>query len=283
MSSTSVQTRMRRTDVDTVVESLSAMFAGDGAALRLTGLDEQAGSVGLALSFDGVDCEDCVLPPGRIREVIQARLTAEVPGFSALDLVDPREKVEVPAARTAARPGLLQVLDPTAGAVTGDPDPGPPVGALRGKRVGFRVDVLWPAWDYAVEEWARRFEEAGAVVTYWRRAQGVKGAEGQRLQAEYDAFVGGVDLIISGLGNCGSCTSWSVFDALSGLNSGLPAVVGVTEEFTLLAQTLATDRGRPGLRQIVLPHSLQTLPEEQVRKAAVDAWPTLLETLGAVL
>jgi hypothetical protein len=142
--------------------------------------------------------------------------------------------------------------------------------------------VLWPSWDQTVEEWSARLEAAGATVTYWRRAQGVKGPEGERLQAEYEAFVGGVDVVISGLGNCGSCTSWSVGDALTGLTRGLPSIVAVTEEFVLLGKTLAGDRGRPGLRQIVLPHAVQTLPEADVRAAARRIWPALLDALGAV-
>src|SRR5260370_260319 len=158
---------------------------------------------------------------------------------------------------------------------------GPDAGLLAGRRIGFRVDVRWPAWDWTVAEWTERLERAGAAVTSWRRAQGLKGAEGERKQAEYDAFVGGVDVIVSGLGNCGSCTSWSVKDGLTGLARGLPSIVAVTEQFETLARTLAADQGRPGLRLLVLPFSLHTLPEDEVRGAARARFPGLLENLGA--
>jgi hypothetical protein len=93
--------------------------------------------------------------------------------------------------------------------------------------------------------------------------------------------VGGVDVIVSGLGNCGSCTSWSVQDGLTGLTRGLPSIVAVTEQFESLGRTLAADQGRPGLRLLVLPFSLHTLPEDEVRRAARALFPGLLENLGA--
>ena len=59
------------------------------------------------------------------------------------------------------------------------------------------------------------------------------------------------------------------------------AVAVVTEEFEVLAHTMATNAGRPGLRVLVLPYPLETLPEEQVREIARDHWPMVLQTLGA--
>jgi hypothetical protein len=212
-------------------------------------------------------------------------LRRDVPGVRSLVLTDPREIPEEAPAPVrpggAAGPAVLTVLDPTGEIPPGNPDPGPALGPLAGRRIGLRVDVLWPAWDWTVEEWTRELQAAGATVTSWRRAQGLKGPEGERKQAEYEAFVGGVDAVVSGLGNCGSCTSWSVRDGLTALTRGMPTVVGVTDQFETLARTLATDSGRSGLRLVVLPFSLHTLPEEEVRASARALFPRLLEQLGA--
>ena len=59
------------------------------------------------------------------------------------------------------------------------------------------------------------------------------------------------------------------------------AVAVVTEEFEVLAHTMATNAGRPGLRVHVLPYPLETLPEEKVREIAREHWPIVLQTLGA--
>jgi Fe-S cluster biogenesis protein NfuA len=265
--------------VEKTVTELSAMFEGDGAALRVTGVDPATGTVRLALTLDDVSCADCVLPPDRLREVVASSLRRDAPGVVDVVLADPRE---APGFGGTTLDAVVTVLDPTGAVAPGNADPGPDAGPLAGKRVGFRVDVLWPAWDWAVDEWSRALVEAGATVDTWRRAQGLKGADGDRAQAEFEAFVGGIDVLVSGLGNCGSCTSWSVRDGLTGLTRGLPTVVGVTENFELLGRTLATDLGRPGLRLIVLPFAANMLSEEAVRSAAREQFPTLLELLGAV-
>jgi Fe-S cluster biogenesis protein NfuA len=264
-----------------VVAELSAMLGGDGGSLELIAVDETSGAVSLRLDLDGVPCSDCVLPPDRLRDVVDTRLRSAVPTLGPLMLDDPR--VASAAVSTTVAAQTISVLDPTAGAVPGDDDPGPDLGPLAGKRIGLRIDVLWAAYDQTVSEWIPELQRAGAIVTTWRRAQGLKGRDGERHQAEYDAFVGGVDAIVSGLANCGSCTSWSVRDGLNALNRGLPTVVAVTEHFVGLARTLAADSGRPGLRLLQLDSSLNVLPEDQVRAAARDAFPRLLDALGAVV
>jgi hypothetical protein len=63
-------------------------------------------------------------------------------------------------------------------------------------------------------------------------------------------------------------------------SQGKTAVVVVTEEFEHLAQTMAVNAGRAGLRVHVLPYPLESRPETEVREIARDHWPRLLETLG---
>lgn len=55
----------------------------------------------------------------------------------------------------------------------------------------------------------------------------------------------------------------------------------MTEEFEVLARTMAANAGRPGLRVHVLPYPLETRSEAEVRAIAVEHFPLLLETLGA--
>jgi hypothetical protein len=62
---------------------------------------------------------------------------------------------------------------------------------------------------------------------------------------------------------------------------GKTAVAVVTAEFEALAHTMAANAGRSGLRVHVLPYPLDTLPEDDVRKIAIEQWPLVLETLGA--
>jgi hypothetical protein len=151
-----------------------------------------------------------------------------------------------------------------------DADPGPDVGPLAGRRIGFRVDPLWRAWEWTVDEWTRALEQAGAAVTTRRRAQRPDEREAP-------------EVVIAGLGDGDDCTEWSVGEGLAALNRGLATVVAVTEDSEGLARRLATAGGRPGLRLIALPVALHMRPEAQVREHAQVLLPRLLETLGATL
>ncbi len=64
---------------------------------------------------------------------------------------------------------------------------------------------------------------------------------------------------------------------------GKTAVAVVTEEFVPLAEIMARNMERPGLRLCVLPYPLDTRPEPEVRQIAHDFWPTLLDSLGVAL
>ncbi len=61
---------------------------------------------------------------------------------------------------------------------------------------------------------------------------------------------------------------------------GKTAVAVVTEEFVPLAEIMARNLGRSGLRMCVLPYPLDTRPEPEVRRIAHDFWPSLLNSLG---
>jgi hypothetical protein len=55
----------------------------------------------------------------------------------------------------------------------------------------------------------------------------------------------------------------------------------VTQEFEVLAQRMAANAGRAGLRVHVLPYPLESKPEAEVRAIAREHWSKLLETLAA--
>lgn len=187
----------------------------------------------------------------------------------------------VPAPAGSETADRITVLDPTADIEGGIDNPGPDAGSLAGRTIGFRVDVLWPSWDWVVDEWSKELAANGAAVRTFRRVQGLSGDEGSEADVEYQQFLSDISVAIVGLGNCGSCTSWTVKDATQAAKAGLPTVAVVTEQFTSLAGTLARHYGRPGLRTFSLPFPLQTRPEQEVRTIARDAFPSLLALMGA--
>src|SRR3546814_19673532 len=99
---------------------------------------------------------------------------------------------------------LGMVLDPTATRTDDIASPGPDAGMLIGKRVGFRLDRMWRAWDWISELWAQRFQEAGAEVSFWRSG-GRSCDEGDRMEPGYKEFLATIHVTVLSLPNSRSC------------------------------------------------------------------------------
>jgi hypothetical protein len=176
-----------------------------------------------------------------------------------------------------------KVLDPKARLNDDISTPGPDAGELAGKTVGFRLDEIWRAWDWIAEIWADEFRKAGATVKFWRSNQGRTGAAGERLAAALDEFLGSIDIAVVGLGNCGSCTGWTIHDALAAAQRGLPTTAVCTEVFQELGHNLAQRGGRSGLRIHVLPYPLNEKRKEEVEPIAREHMARMVATMGASL
>lgn len=174
------------------------------------------------------------------------------------------------------------VLDPTATRADDNASPGPDAGLLVGKRIGFRLDRMWRAWDWISDLWAEKFREAGAEVSFWRSA-GRSGEEGERCEKEYLAFLESIDIAVVGLANCGSCTGWTVRDAITAANFGLPTTAIATKNFEVFAHEIAARGGRSGLRVHVLPYPLNEQRRDDVLPVAEAHFLPVLATMGASL
>lgn len=64
------------------------------------------------------------------------------------------------------------------------------------------------------------------------------------------------DMVITGAADCGSCTAYSVHDAIELERAGRPTVVVTTVKFRPIAETLAANFGLPDVRLLVLPHPI---------------------------
>jgi hypothetical protein len=174
------------------------------------------------------------------------------------------------------------VLDPTSTRDDDNPSPGPDAGPLAGKRIGIRRDNIWRAWDWISELWAAKFRAAGAEVSFWR-CFGRSGEEGERMERELAAWLATLDVAVVGLANCGSCTGWTIRDAITAANAGLPTTAVATKNFEAFAHTIARRGGRSGLRVHVLPYPLNEQEREVVDAVGESHFAGLLEVMGASL
>ncbi len=173
------------------------------------------------------------------------------------------------------------ILNPTAVRSDDITSPGPDAGPLANKVIGIRLDEIWRAWDWVAEVWADKFRAAGAEVIFWRSHQGRTGAEGEKMTAALDAFLDNIDVAVVGLGNCGSCTGWTIRDALTAAQKGLPTTAICTEAFKELGHQLAAAGGRSGLRIHILPYPLNEKERNEVEPVGHAYYESVLQTMGA--
>jgi len=84
------------------------------------------------------------------------------------------------------------------------------------------------------------------------------------------------DVVITGAADCGSCTAYSVVDAIALERAGRPTVVTTTTQFQPIASTLSSSFGAPETRLLVLPHPIGGTDEATLRQWAEAATDRLI-------
>jgi hypothetical protein len=151
---------------------------------------------------------------------------------------------------------------------------------IAGLKVGMRHEGSWRSWMLIVDEWQRFLVRHGATPVVVKTGERTA-AEGERTRELVKKWAESVDCGISGLGTCGSCTSWSVHDAVSLEKQKRPAIVAVTEEFAQHAHNMANHLGHKNLKVLVFPYPLEARPEDELKKIAFEYYPKFLQMLGA--
>ena len=81
------------------------------------------------------------------------------------------------------------------------------------------------------------------------------------------------DIVLTAIGDCGSCTSSCVNDAVRLEQAGIPTAVIVTSEFEHEARLQREARGMAALRPVVVTHPISSLTLEQLDERAAEAAP----------
>jgi hypothetical protein len=88
------------------------------------------------------------------------------------------------------------------------------------------------------------------------------------------------DVVITGLGDCGSCSACSIHVAADFERRGVPTAAICTKPFLRSGQAMAARQGLPGYRFVMVDHPLSSLTAAEVRDRAKDALPQVLAILG---
>lgn len=160
----------------------------------------------------------------------------------------------------------------------------PSPASLAGKRIAV-LDNGKPNAGVVMERAAATLAaRTGAAVTLVTK----KGPQGLSANAAipmapdiFDRLLAEADVVITGAADCGSCTAYSVHDAIELEKAGKPAVVVTTTKFEPIAVTLSASFGLADVRKLVLPHPIGGTDEATLREwadAAADRLISLFTT-----
>jgi hypothetical protein len=151
---------------------------------------------------------------------------------------------------------------------------------VAGLTVGIRADRAWRSWQLVSTIWDEYLRRDGAETSAVETgAQMGRPGSDDRKQIEELATV--TDCAIVGLGTCGSCTTFTIKDAVTVEEHAKPVVAVVCEEFVVHGRNVATHLGHADMKILVLPYPLEALPEPELRAIADEFYPQMLTLLGA--
>jgi hypothetical protein len=96
-----------------------------------------------------------------------------------------------------------------------------------------------------------------------------------------DELVESCDVVVVGVGDCGSCSASAVADGLAFEAAGVPAVVLCSDAFTASADAMARLKGEAGYAYVTTPHPVAPLGAEEIRERARLALADLAGLLTA--
>jgi len=169
------------------------------------------------------------------------------------------------------------ILDPTGTTATVARAPRAPRRRnLRGVTVGLLVNTKQNAAPFLDEVGRLLIAEHGATGTMARTKVNFAAPAPDDLVKEMTTSC---DVIITGIGDCGSCSASAVADGIAFEAAGLPAAAICSDAFRVTADAMAELRGAPGYRYATTPHPVAVLTPDQVKQRAAQVLDDVMSLL----
>lgn len=94
-------------------------------------------------------------------------------------------------------------------------------------------------------------------------------------------LVADCDVVVTAIGDCGSCSAATVADGIMLERAGVPAVAVVSDAFLASARAMARVQGFPGYEFVAVRHPVASLDAAQLRQRALEVVPQVARILGA--
>ena len=172
------------------------------------------------------------------------------------------------------------IIDPTLGPAA-DSERGPMVLAgrpenLSGLRLGLLANTKRNAEQFLDEVGKLLVDQHGVTTVLARKKPDITNTAPEPI---LDDLRAGCDIVVVGVGDCGSCSASAVADGIILEQSDIPAAVICTYAFTASADAMARVRGVPGYPYLAVPHPMANLTPEGVRDKATAAVPGIVAML----
>jgi hypothetical protein len=138
---------------------------------------------------------------------------------------------------------------------------------LNGATVGLLVNTKQNAAPFLDEVGRLLTQRYGATVTIARTKVNFAAPAPEDLVKEMTTSC---DVIITGIGDCGSCSASAVADGIAFEAAGLPAAAICSDAFGVTADAMAELQGAPGYKYATTPHPVAVLTPDQVRTRAAQ-------------
>jgi hypothetical protein len=147
---------------------------------------------------------------------------------------------------------------------------------LRASRVGLLANVKRNAEQFLDEVGGLLQREHGAVEVVRRKKLSITDPVPPEILNE---LVAACDVVVVGVGDCGSCSASAIADGLALEAAGIPAVVICSDAFRVTADAMAALQGNPGYHYVQTPHPVAPLGPAELHERAVTALPEIVATL----
>src|SRR5215469_16227037 len=138
--------------------------------------------------------------------------------------------------------------------------------SLNGARVGLLINTKQNARPF-LEEVGRLLTEKYDVTLTERTKVNFAVPEPDEVIKE---LVADSDVVITGVGDCGSCSAAAAADGVVLEAAGVPVAAIITESFIPTADAMAALRGAPGYKYATTAHPVAVLTEDKVKERAAQ-------------
>ncbi|NDL56460.1 UGSC family (seleno)protein [Phytoactinopolyspora mesophila] len=88
------------------------------------------------------------------------------------------------------------------------------------------------------------------------------------------------DVVVTAVGDCGSCSAATVADGILFERAGIPAVSICSDSFAMSGAAMAQVQGFPGFEFLTIEHPVASLDAREIRQRAARALPDIVRIFG---